>query len=135
MKPQPTLRILLLAGALAGLAGVGAWVGPALGQDAAKVQPSSYRLALENDSVRVLEYTGRPGLGVCGSGLHSHPAHLTVVLTPARVKVTENGKTFIAQNKAGDVFWSPAVTHETENVGGAAVRSLLVEIKQPVRGR
>jgi hypothetical protein len=27
------------------------------------------------------------------------------------------------------------VTHETENVGGAAVRSLIIEIKQPVRGR
>jgi hypothetical protein len=106
-----------------------------LAQDAAKVQPSSYRVRLDNESVRVLEFTGRPGMGVCGSGLHSHPAHLTVLLTPAKVRVTEGGKTFVAEQKAGDVFWSPAVTHETENIGGATVRSLIVELKQPVHGR
>jgi hypothetical protein len=110
-------------------------VGSAHGQDAAKVQPASYRVVLENDSVRVLEFTGRPGMGVCGSGLHSHPAHLTVLLTPAKVKVTENGKTFIAQNKAGDVFWSEATTHETENVSGATIRSLIIELKKPAHGR
>ncbi|WP_293370074.1 hypothetical protein, partial [Phenylobacterium sp.] len=90
---------------------------------------------LDNESVRVLEFTGRPGMGVCGSGLHSHPAHLTVLLTAAKVKVTEGGKTFIAENKPGDVFWSDAVTHETENVGGSAVRSLIIELKQPAHGR
>jgi hypothetical protein len=110
-------------------------IGPARGQDAAKVQPASYRVVLENDSVRVLEFTGRPGMGVCGSGLHSHPAHLTVLLTPAKVKVTENGKTFIAQNKAGDVFWSEATTHETENISGATIRSLIIELKKPAHGR
>ena len=129
MTLKPTLAVVSLALALV----VG--VGVAASQDAAKVQPSSYRVVLENDSVRVLEFTGRPGMGVCGSGLHSHPAHLTVLLSPAKVRVTENGKTFIAENKAGDVFWSGPVTHETENIGGAVVRSLIIEIKKPVHGR
>ena len=129
MTPKRTLALAVL------LFGLVVCVGVAASQDAAKVQPSSYRVVLENDSVRVLEFTGRPGMGVCGSGLHSHPAHLTVLLTPAKVKVTENGKTFVGENKAGDVFWSGPVTHETENVGGAVVRSLIIEIKQPVHGR
>jgi hypothetical protein len=103
-------------------------------QDAAKVQPSSYRVVLENDRVRVLEYNGRPGMGVCGTGVHSHPAHLTVRLTPAKVKVTQNGRTVEIENKLGDVFWSEAQTHETENIGGANVRSLIIELKDPVRG-
>ena len=34
-------------------------------QDAAKVQPSSYRMVLENDRVRVLEYNDRPGMESC----------------------------------------------------------------------
>jgi beta-alanine degradation protein BauB len=51
----------------------------ALAQDAAKIQPSSYRVAFENDRLRALEYRSRPGMGVCGTGMHSHPAHLTVV--------------------------------------------------------
>ncbi len=118
-----------LAGAVALVAAA------AFGQDAVKVQPGSYRLVLENASVRVLEYNGLPGMGVCGTGVHSHPAHLTVLLTPARVRVTEAGRTFVATSPMGDVFWSPAVTHETENVGGANVRSLIVEVKAPVNGR
>ena len=104
-------------------------------QDAAKVQPSSYRVVLENDRVRVLEYNGEPGMGVCGTGTHSHPAHLTVRLSPAKVKITENGRSTVVDNKVGDVFWSEAVTHETENVGGANVRSLIIEIKDPPHGR
>ena len=79
--------------------------------------------------MRVLEYNGGPGMGVCGTGIHSHPAHLTVRLTPAKVRITQNGRTVVVENKAGDVFWSEAVTHETENVGGANVRSLIIELK------
>jgi beta-alanine degradation protein BauB len=108
---------------------------PLYAQDASKVQPSTYRVVQDNASVRVLEYTSRPGMGVCGSGTHSHPAHLTILLTPARVRVKENGKTFITENKVGDSFWSGPVTHEVENVGGASVRLLIVEIKSPGRGR
>ena len=74
-------------------------------------------------------------MGVCGSGVHSHPAHLTVLLTPARVRIIDHGHVILANNKAGDVFWSEAVTHETENIGGANVRSLIIELKNPVRGR
>jgi hypothetical protein len=109
--------------------------GAVLAQDASHVQPGSYRVVLENSSVRVLEYNGRPGMGVCGSGVHSHPAHLTILLSPSHVRVKENGHVFEATNKPGDVFWSEAVTHETENIGGANVRSLIVELKAPAHGR
>ena len=98
-------------------------------QDAALVQPRSYRVVLDNAKLRVLEYVARPGIGVCGTGVHSHPEHLTVVLTTATVRVTEDGKTTVSTAKAGDVFWSPAVTHETENVGSTTARSLLIELK------
>jgi hypothetical protein len=100
-------------------------------QDPSKVQPTSYQVVLDNDNVRVLEFQSRPGLGVCGTGLHSHPSHLTVLLTDAKVKDTQNGRTMIVSNKAGDTFWSPAITHETENIGGAEVRALIVELKSP----
>src|ERR1019366_3675722 len=99
-------------------------------QDAIKVQPDSYRVALENDRLRVLEFVSRPGMGMCGVGMHSHPAHLTVALTAAKVRVTTpDGKTFIAENKPGDVFWSEAQTHTTENVTGRSARALIIELK------
>ena len=103
----------------------------AVAQDAVKVQPQAYRVAFENARVRVLEFNSRPGTGVCGSGIHSHPAHLTIALGPARVRVHSGGKEFVAENKLGDVFWSDAETHETENVSGHEVRALIVELKTP----
>jgi hypothetical protein len=78
----------------------------------------------------VLEFNSRPGMGVCGNGMHSHPAHLTVVLSAAKARVKlPDGKTFVAENKLGDVFWSEAETHEVENISGKNVRALLVELK------
>ena len=99
-------------------------------QDAAKVQPQAYRVGLDNAQMRVLDFLSRPGLGVCGSGVHSHPPHLTVMLTPAHVHVRDSSHDFLAAQKTGDVFWSEAVTHETENVSGADVRLLIIELKK-----
>ena len=102
----------------------------AAAQDAALVQPHAYRVVLENERVRVLEFNSRPGMGVCGHGVHSHPAHLSVALSPAKVRVRlPGGKVFEAEQQLGDVFWSPAETHETENISGRDVRALIVEIK------
>lgn len=99
-------------------------------QDAAKMQPQSFKVAFENDKLRVLDYHSRPGMGVCGSGMHSHPAHLTVALTPGKVRVkTPDGKVEMAENKDVLVFWSEAETHEVENISGRNMRSLLVELK------
>ncbi len=99
-------------------------------QDAVRAQPGNYKVVLENSQVRVLEYNSRPGMGVCGDGIHSHPAHLTVMLTPAKVHVIENGHNLIGIQKEGDVFWSEPVTHETENLTGADVRCLIIELKR-----
>lgn len=100
-------------------------------QDPTKVQPRSYRVVFENAEIRVLEYSSIPGMGVCGTGVHSHPRHLSIALTPARVRVTANGKTFVATNKEGDVWYEPAATHEAENISGHGARALMVEFKKP----
>jgi beta-alanine degradation protein BauB len=100
-------------------------------QDATKMQPQSYRVAFENDQVRVLEYNSRPGMGICGAGMHSHPPHLTVVVTGGSVRIrTPDGKV-VEQNDIplGTVFWSEAETHAVENISGANVRSLIIELK------
>jgi hypothetical protein len=99
-------------------------------QDATTAQPYSYRVALENERLRVLEFVSRPGMAMCGMGMHSHPAHLTVALTAGKVRVTTpDGKSFVVENKPGDVFWSEAETHMTENLLGREARALIVELK------
>jgi len=104
---------------------------PAMGQDAARIQPGSYKVVTDNTRVRVLEYSSRPGMGVCGQGMHSHPAHLTILLTPAKVRVKKGDKTIAVEQKEGTVFWSEAETHEVENISGHNTRLLIVELKGP----
>lgn len=99
-------------------------------QDAVTADPRSYRVVLENDRVRVLEYKSRPGLGVCGQGMHYHPAHLTVSLTGAKLKVTtSDGKVSFPEIPPGYVFFSEAQTHSAEVIGGAGTRSYIIELK------
>jgi hypothetical protein len=103
--------------------------GEALAQDAVTANPRSYRVLLENERVRVIEYKSRPGLGVCGEGVHSHPAHLAIMLTGAKVKVIQDGKTSFADVPQGKVMYFEAEVHSAENVGGAGTRIYLVEMK------
>jgi beta-alanine degradation protein BauB len=99
-------------------------------QDAVQSQPQNYRVAFENDKLRVLEYNSRPGMGVCGDGMHSHPAHLTVLLSSGKVRIkTPDGKVEVHNDPVGAVFWSEAATHEVENISGSNIRSLIIELK------
>ena len=59
-----------------------------LAQDAATSDPRSFRVVLDNERVRVLEYKSGPGFSVCGQGVHYHPERVTVTLTDAKVKIT-----------------------------------------------
>ena len=100
-------------------------------QDAVQTQPQSYRVAFENDRVRVLDYNGRPGMGVCGEGMHSHPAHLAVILSKGKVRIkAPDGKVEVLSDvPIGAVVWKEAETHEVENIGGTNVRMLIIELK------
>jgi hypothetical protein len=131
MKDSNNTRRKLL---LVGLGGLAARFGipRAEAQDAAKVMPRAYRVAFENDQLRVLDFVGRPGMGVCGEGMHSHPAHLTVVMSDWKGRATSpDGAVTGRDKKAGDVFWSEAETHKVENTGKTASRVLIVELKTP----
>jgi hypothetical protein len=121
-------RTLLLGGSAAIVARLVS--STAVAQDAARIQPEAFRVVLENEKTRVLEFISRPRTELCGVGKHSHPAHLTVALSDARVRVTlPDGKEIVATNKPGDVFWSEAETHTVENIGGNEVRALIIEYK------
>jgi hypothetical protein len=100
-------------------------------QDAVQSQPQNYRVVLENERVRVLEYNGRPGMGVCGDGMHSHPPHVTVLLSAGKVRIkTPDGKVEVHNDiPVGAVFWGNAEKHEVENIGGSNIRMLLIELK------
>ena len=101
----------------------------ALAQDAATADPRGYRVVLDNERVRVLEFKSRPGLGVCGQGMHYHPAHVTVSLTGAKLKKTEDGKVTLTEIPPGHVFFADAETHSAEVIGGSGTRTYIIELK------
>jgi len=102
----------------------------ALAQDAVASDPRSFRVVLENERVRVLEYKSGPGLGVCGQGMHYHPDRVTVTLTDAKVRIKNaQGHTVVRDIAAGQAFFATAETHSVENVGGAGTRILIIELK------
>ena len=121
---------------LAGLGSLAVHLDPsdASAQDPTKVMPRAYRVAFENDKLRVLDFSGRPGMGICGDGMHSHPAHLTIVLSDWKGRATTlDGTARDRERKLGDVFWSEAETHKNENTGETNSRVLLIELKSPAK--
>ena len=102
----------------------------ALAQDPVRSDPRSFRVVLENERVRVLEYRSGPGLGVCGQGVHYHPERVTVTLTEAKARITNaEGRTVVRELPAGQVFYAPAEIHSVENVGGSGTRIYIIELK------
>jgi len=131
MKGSKTTRRKLLLASLGGLVAQLA-AAEAGAQDPARIMPRAYRVAFENDKLRVLDFTGRPGMGICGEGMHSHPAHLSIVMSDWTAVVSAPDTTpKTRQRKFGDVFWSEAETHRVENTGKTNSRVMIVELKPP----
>jgi hypothetical protein len=104
--------------------------GSALAGETTTAGGLSRRVALENNAVRALDFVSAPQSGACGPGAHWHPTHLSIFLTPARLKVTRpDGTTAVSERKAGDVLWAEAGAHNVENVGDDDVRIVMVELK------
>ncbi len=104
---------------------------PALAQDITKVAPTGIKVVFENDQVRVLDVVTQPGSTMA---VHSHPAMMIVTLTPGTTRFTSTtGKTetFGANATRGAGAYRPAESHASENVGKAALHSILIEFKQP----
>jgi hypothetical protein len=87
-------------------------------------------VTFENARVRVLEFVTAGDSRVCGSGRHFHPAHLSIYLTPVRVRGhKDDGSTVVSDRKAGEVAWFEAGWHAAENIGPGGARIYMVELK------
>jgi quercetin dioxygenase-like cupin family protein len=97
--------------------------------DAATVTPKVVKVKLENDRVRVLEFTSDPG---DKEGWHSHPAFVVYVVTGGTLRIaTPDGKSNDVDFKPGDILFREPITHTTENIGRTQLHAILVELKTP----
>ena len=95
-------------------------------QDPVQVAPNHFKVLLENDQVRVLDFQAKGGEKI---PMHSHPAYLTYDISGSgTMKFTSpDGKTTESENKAGRTTWHQPATHASEAT--AEVHALLVELK------
>jgi quercetin dioxygenase-like cupin family protein len=98
-------------------------------QDPAKTDGDKYRVILENEKVRVLDYTDKPGQK---TNPHHHPDFVLYALEPFKRKLTfPDGKSVIKELKKGDVIYMKDQVHIGENVGTQDTHVLIVELKPP----
>ena len=101
----------------------------ALAQDPAVVNPNNVQVTLENDRVRVLEATLRPGEK---EQPHSHPACIMHILAGGRIRAhTVGGPTGEVEVATGETVYREPITHWAENIGTTTIRLIVVELKDP----
>ena len=114
MKRLPAFAALLVASA-------------ALAQDATIAEPSHYRVAFENEAVRVINIHYGPHEK---SAMHSHPAGVIVYLTEGHFRFTDaEGKVIEANAKPGDTRWFPAFKHKVESLSDKPFEGIYIEVK------
>lgn len=95
--------------------------------DPAVSNPDHYRVVFENDRVRVLEYTDKPGEQTTS---HAHPDSVMYTLTSFRRRLVSGEVSREVELEAGAVGWLPAQQHHGENIGETPTHVLFVELKE-----
>ena len=97
-------------------------------QDPVTTSPQYYKVLLENDQVRVLEYRLKPGEI---EPMHSHPAGVVYVLSGATLKFNyPDGRTEEKPAATGEGIWRDPVTHAVENTGKTEARAIAIDLKK-----
>jgi quercetin dioxygenase-like cupin family protein len=96
-------------------------------QDPVKTSPQYYKVLLENDQVRVLEYHLKPGEK---EPMHSHPAGVVYVLSGAKMKFSyPDGRTEEKAAATGETIWRQPTTHAVENVGDTEAHAIAIDLE------
>ncbi|MFT3946454.1 MAG: hypothetical protein QM763_12870 [Agriterribacter sp.] len=106
------------------------------------------KVIVDNDKIKITQFTSLPGADVCGKGLHSHMEHGIILMTDAKLKVTladgtSHNETFdskkhqltIETNSKKQIipndgaFWAKGETHEVMNVNNKPLIYYMIETK------
>ncbi|PZR08540.1 MAG: hypothetical protein DI539_22645 [Flavobacterium psychrophilum] len=96
--------------------------------DFVKASPDKAKILLENEFVRVIEYSLKPGEK---DNTHTHPPKTSYVISGGTLRVyPENEKPFDSEEIKGTTEWAgKRGKHYVENIGKTTVTILLTEIK------
>ena len=96
--------------------------------DPVKVSPDKFKIIMENEHVRVVQYSLKPGEK---DNWHTHPPKSSYVISGGKLKIhLENGDSLLVDEKTGTASWMNYLgKHFAENIGSTVVTILLTEIK------
>jgi len=96
--------------------------------DFVRSSPDQTKILLENEYVRIIEYSLKPGEK---DNTHTHPPKTSYVISGGMLRIyPENEKPFDAEEVIGAAEWADKVgKHYVENIGKTTVTILLTEIK------
>ncbi len=97
-------------------------------KDPVSTNPGHYRVILENERVRVLEYLDSPGDKTTP---HSHPDSVMFTLSSFSRRLSANGREVDVVLPAGEARWLGAQEHSGENTGSTETHTIFVELKEP----
>ena len=101
--------------------------GVALAEDPVATS-DNYKVLLENDRVRVLEFQDKPG---DKEDMHSHPDYVVYAVSDFKRRFTgPDGKNNDIDGKAGQAVWRGAEVHAGENIGTTGTHVILIELKE-----
>jgi len=100
--------------------------------DPCVTDPGLYRVVMENDRVRVLEYRDTPG---ALTNSHHHPDSVMITFSDFRRRVTAGGDAVDLALAAGQVRWVGAQDHVGENIGDTDTHAFFIEVKDAPAGR
>lgn len=97
------------------------------GRDPVVTDGDKYKVILENDRVRVLEYRDSPGQR---TSPHYHSDYVLYSLSAFKRRfVLPGGQELVRDVSSGQVAWGKAQSHIGENVGSTETHVLVIELK------
>jgi quercetin dioxygenase-like cupin family protein len=96
--------------------------------DIVELSPEIHRVIFENETVRMLEVSVKPGATV---PMHTNPENINYILQGGTLRlINPDGSSIDVQLSERQVIPAPVGRHAVENIGQTEVRTLCVELKR-----
>jgi hypothetical protein len=97
--------------------------------DPVATNPDQYRVIMENERVRVLEYRDKPG---DKTSPHRHPDSIMFRLSAFNRRLSSGGREVEVELPDGVSRWLGAQEHSGENAGDTETHTIFIELKGTV---
>jgi beta-alanine degradation protein BauB len=94
--------------------------------DPVVIAPNVYQFVAENERMRVLKTTFKPG---ATARMHHHPQHMVYVLKGGKMRMESEGKTQELTLEEGQAVFLAEQNHEATNIGDTTIDLIVVEMK------